>query len=930
MLLALSSVMAAQAWAGVGLDDAFLSTTRSPYTTFESTRYTRYTEGFAGRRAMFDRLGQFVNYGTFGFQWDEFRDEYTPEKVAAGTPAHQLAASSSVLRENVFFRTLATLAIVREDYGDRHMGMTVGRNLSTTFTPLVFNQMHYGGLRVDYGSPVQDLSFVMSRGGYIETMRYSGMFGNTQGQLELSPVLVMGANWRRHLGALKLGASHFRQVQTNLKSSSDALWRGDVPYPELQSPKVITVRVTDDDPESLGGVEVQSAHITLTGMVDSVEQSITSSADLASAGVRVDLRLRPQITGRRVGSAYAAEGADEVIDIVFELPADMSGLEADIGVVVDGDYRIGVRQIHDFQAYGSTRVEERSWPSPPPVKGSAGQFFKDRPYEAEPFFTVLRAEGQPAVDGQAREVRFKHGVPTAQSFWSANVQLTTKRLTLAGELVLNPQTFKFPTTAGRRRHESATAGYLTAQMRFGAKGEIGAEVFRLEPTYGGWYDSRRGGLILFTDVAGDVRTTETRGKDAQTQEFYAYDDNDDHDNWADDLSSGDGMYIPAGAYNRPTFPSSRPEGGVYPGYDMNGDLILDFDRNRNAIMDWLEPFLGYDVDPPEFVYGIDFNNNLVPDYRENDDLPDYPYRRDQEGLHLFYDLTKRPWWLSMLRVGWYRSDEIAGGRASKALYARAQASLEAPSLWVTASEDVKRVEDDIPDDVYRLVLSQDRDIGLRWGQPGILPPRDFLPMRNSVANTLHLESGWLPIDGVVVENAAKYVLNRRLDVDDSAGDPLQEAETLHNVSMVNKVSYRRQLSRRVSLVARAKHLLARWDEGSYTPIDSLEVGQEASWSFLTPELVVTYVLTPKTEIQFGQHGFFAPFLRARYHDRLDEARNHQSDVSILQVTMRGEHYGYNLAASVGLRRERQYFDSAAERDDRELSAFYVDLIFGPE
>ena len=192
-----------------GVDDLLLSTTRSPYATFESTRYMRYSPGFAARRAMYDRLGQFVNYGTFGLQWNEIRDEYTAEKTAAGIPANRLPATSSVLREDVFFRTLSTLAIVREDYGDRHMGMSLGRNLSSTFTPLVFQQMHYGGLRVDYGSPAHDLTWVMSRGGYVETWRYSGMFGNTTGQMELSPVLVMGANWRRRLGALELGATDF-------------------------------------------------------------------------------------------------------------------------------------------------------------------------------------------------------------------------------------------------------------------------------------------------------------------------------------------------------------------------------------------------------------------------------------------------------------------------------------------------------------------------------------------------------------------------------------------------------------------------------------------------------------------------------------------------------------------------------------------------
>ena len=68
--------------------------------------------------------------------------------------------------------------------------------------------------------------------------------------------------------------------------------------------------------------------------------------------------------------------------------------------------------------------------------------------------------------------------------------------------------------------------------------------------------------------------------------------------------------------------------------DENNDLIPDSDQNFNGIPDWTEPILFYDADPPDFIYGIDFNNNGVVDYRENDALPDYPYPRDPPGRSL--------------------------------------------------------------------------------------------------------------------------------------------------------------------------------------------------------------------------------------------------------------------------------------------------------
>ena len=109
------------------------------------------------------------------------------------------------------------------------------------------------------------------------------------------------------------------------------------------------------------------------------------------------------------------------------------------------------------------------------------------------------------------------------------------------------------------------------------------------------------------------------------------------------------------------------------------------------------------------------------------------------------------------------------------------------------------------------------------------------------------------------ENTVKHVLNRQLE-ETERGTLVQEAGTHNNLSVINKISYRTGWGRKLKVTGRAKHLLARWDEGSYSPVDSVEVGQEASWSYFMPELLVTYTLTPKTRIEFGQHGLFVPFL----------------------------------------------------------------------
>ena len=53
---------------------------------------------------------------------------------------------------------------------------------------------------------------------------------------------------------------------------------------------------------------------------------------------------------------------------------------------------------------------------------------------------------------------------------------------------------------------------------------------------------------------------------------------------------------------------------VFPGWDENNDFISDFNQNdnlfqRNNFPDYDEPFLRYASDRPEFLFGMDLNNN---------------------------------------------------------------------------------------------------------------------------------------------------------------------------------------------------------------------------------------------------------------------------------------------------------------------------------
>ena len=67
-----------------------------------------------------------------------------------------------------------------------------------------------------------------------------------------------------------------------------------------------------------------------------------------------------------------------------------------------------------------------------------------------------------------------------------------------------------------------------------------------------------------------------------------------------------------------------PDPQVFPGYDENSDFISDFNQNDNTLPDYDEPFVRYGVDAPEFLFGVDMNNNGIIDRFENDNLADLP------------------------------------------------------------------------------------------------------------------------------------------------------------------------------------------------------------------------------------------------------------------------------------------------------------------
>ena len=117
--------------------------------------------------------------------------------------------------------------------------------------------------------------------------------------------------------------------------------------------------------------------------------------------------------------------------------------------------------------------------------------------------------------------------------------------------------------------------------------------------------------------------------DNEQRHIYEFvDDNDDQDELPDwtrrtygtrvNTRQGQGLYADA---------------AVFPGIDEDNDDISDFNRNFNMQPDYDEPFLRFEVESPEFLFGMDMNNNGVIDRFEDDEEADYPYKLGRRGYN---------------------------------------------------------------------------------------------------------------------------------------------------------------------------------------------------------------------------------------------------------------------------------------------------------
>jgi len=451
----------------------------------------------------------------------------------------------------------------------------------------------------------------------------------------------------------------------------------------------------------------------------------------------------------------------------------------------------------------------------------------------------------------------------------------------SGEFARSTRFFQAPAVNGAKHQRVASTFYFNLSKMFRENTLLGLEYF---------------------DVPNDYRTDfsifrrSSRGPTLSGRlyaPFNVVEDNDDLDQWPDALEHED-----------PLVPYLRTIGqgnGVYPGLDPNGDGVLDFDVDRAGGLDAYQPFIAYYAEPPELVYGDDFNNNGVADFRENDNLPDYAYPIDHKGVHGF---ALQEWDSGIeLRVGNYRVQRKAMGDRNNTAYAEGAYDFRLKELGnIRMHHRIRWVSDQIGNTIFNT-------------SPASLRP-DLLKNRDSINNLTYLEMNLKPTDHINTRNIFSYN-HIRLNGEALADASMAKPGDIVEATLVNKIDYSYV---RGSLVIspQIKHIFqyVKYPERS-------SAYRQRHW--LMPILRADWQIGPKTQLRSGLQGL--PLLAETSRDLAAPDQDFDRSTHTIFLQNNSNYLGYDLSILMGLYRTVKTYKNTA-RPSSGFSEYFFRVLIG--
>ena len=691
-----------------------------------------YRWGWEGSISYAERM--YLRYVSYEQDGDPFYDVYGNYLgrgwlVYDWSQAHPAEYGSRLLQTYRYSGSFQNLVIVGDVKGEYHYNLMIGDRIHTMLTPMTFSKPTFNGVRWDLAFEDYEGTFLLSR---ITAPGIGANFGNAPDESRNATHLMGGRLIRRMGDTVEIGATYLNSHHSQMQMG---FFKGDMIRGNLTTDQNsedvhwIRISLSDDSPEDgEGGCAFFWEDVYIT--------------DVEGKRIRGrEIRFRPEMEGGYERIGHLAADGNEIITLTYDFtseeyrgpdPSEIHHVTFEL--VLAGDYRVEVTS--DRQ----TNREEK------PV-----------------FLSVVRALENVKDKSNPAVVRFDYGLPTGSGILGFTVEVQDLYgFHMYGEWDVNTRYRRYPNKNLSEHH--VTSSRSSAWM-------VNAG-YREYP----WL-----GMLELFDMGYDYSTTAflagTGGEiDYEDEYQYLYefvDDNDDWDRFPDWKRWEQGEGDPV----------------VFPGLDENGDFISDFNQNDNAVRrnlfpDYEEPFLRYSCDRPEYLFGMDMNNNGVIDRFENDDQPDYPYKKDHRGYNAYLSRFFGP--ETRVTVGQEREHLVSQCKRSLSTYGIFTFDRNYPNgMRLQFFEQVKLAKDHIPDDLFQWTEKAGMD-------PGLREVRDPLAFRDTWMNVSFF--GWeyhRPFDFNVVNKVKVEVIHQR---DDS--EMLEERE-LHRRSylfgILNKVDYVHEL-----------------------------------------------------------------------------------------------------------------------------------------
>ena len=794
------------------------------YTNYAREYYQRYVSTTIEGDYFYDLYGSFISRGWLIYDWRQQQ----PQQFG-----------STIFKDPKFNGWFNRVVISSDHKGQYHLALTIGSQIRTTLTPMTFSKPTFDGIQADFQADKYAMTLLMSRISApgiarsvpVETTNSTNLMG-FRGIAQVGDFVKVGGTY--------VNAHNSQSLQESFQGNplTGSLTVGQ----NLEHIGQIFVRLSDDSPEDReGGAALFSWDVIIEADIEIVRETeegnrVVERKTEVVRGSEID--FEPIIEGGFQRLGFLAADGDERIEMTFDF-RDPSYNGPDLSTIRRVQIELAVANDYHIEM-GSDR--QTNLPERQPV-----------------FLTLERAPGNVRDGSNLRLLRFDYGLPTANDIFGFTLEMSeVLGFNLYAEFDQSRRFRKYPNRAFDTHHtvsDAADAWMLNLSKK-------SYPWFFLGEAYSMDYDYATTSLV--TTASGDIDYT------GWNTNFYEWvEDNDDQDHTPD--------------WQRVN--QLGPDQEIFPGWDENNDFISDFNQNDNEfrpnfVPDYEEPFLRYSVDRPEFLFGVDMNNNFWIDRFENDEEPDYPYDRNRRGMNTYLGVHIVP--EMRLTVGYKRERMLSAKKEDTSTYGMLTWDLDVAGVGQLRVFDLfKTVEDEISDNL------------VQWVQP-VGAPGTLQRIEDPVAAPdTWINSAFLGFDYTGVRNL-KLVNKVKYDIWHQRQKQPDFRRNFQFFGLIDKAEYRRDMGHFIVNPKIKNELRLEAPLLRNAPVRK----ENTLILFLTAQ---TSVLTG-SEVRAGvEYTIFSQFEDPAPVGLQEDFREM---VLALQFSNTGSYLGYNLTTQLGLRVNR--------------------------